>query len=99
MTKLQDKTDEFVKVPIWWIKQATRVTRTPQAMVCVWLLHLAWKANKTTFVLPNAKLATFGVDRRAKYRALINLEKAGLIEVEWCKKRSPKVTLRYLAAR
>ena len=43
--------DAFVKVPLWWIEQATRATKSPQAFVCVWLLHLAWKAGNMTFPL------------------------------------------------
>ena len=58
--------DTFVKVPLWWIEQATRATKSPQAFVCVWLLHLAWKAGNMTFPLPNARLTKQGADRRAK---------------------------------
>jgi DNA-binding transcriptional ArsR family regulator len=83
----------FVKVPLQWIERATRATRTPQAMVCIWLLHLAWQAKSITFPLPNDKLTKLGVDRRAKRRALVSLEKAGLITVERRHKKAPIVTL------
>ena len=85
--------DAFVKVPLWWIAQATRATKSPQAFVCVWLLHLAWKAGSMTFPLPNGRLTKQGADRRAKRRALANLEAAGLITVEREDGKTPVVTL------
>jgi len=85
--------DAFVKVPLWWIEQATRATMSPQAFVCIWLLHLAWKARSMTFPLPNGRLTKQGADRRAKRRALANLEAAGLITVERKDGKTPVVTL------
>ncbi len=88
--------DAFVKVPLWWFEAATRATGTPQAFVCIWLLHLAWKKRNTTFPLSNAQLADSGAERRAKRRALANLEKAGLITVDRHHGRAPRVTLTVL---
>ena len=68
--KARAHADTFVKVPLWWIEQATRATRTPQAFVCIWLLHLSWRARSPTFSLPNDKLNKRGADRRRKRRAL-----------------------------
>jgi hypothetical protein len=94
--KPQNKKDLFVKVPLWWIEQATQATRSPQALVCIWLLHLAWQAKSASFPLPNDRLARRGADRQAKRRALANLEKAGLISVERQPRKAPIVTLLYL---
>jgi hypothetical protein len=85
--------DTFVKVPLWWIEQATRATRTPQAFVCIWLLHLSWRARSPTFSLPNDRLNKRGADRRRKRRALRALEAAGLITVERRHGKTPIVTL------
>jgi len=93
VVKPQNKKDAFVKVPLWWIEQATRATRTPQAMVCIWLLYLSWQAKSATFPLPNDRLAKRGAERRMKTRALANLEKAGLITVERRAGKTPIVTL------
>jgi hypothetical protein len=90
--KKADK-DVFVKVPLWWFEQATKVTQTPQAFVCVWLLHLSWKAKKSEFPVPNSLLGGRGVDRRTKYRALARLEKAGLITVKRRGRKTPVVIL------
>ncbi len=92
----QDKIDTFVKVPLWWFEQATQATRSPQAFVCVWLLHLSWQAKSATFPIPNARLAKRGVDRQAKRRALANLERVGLISIERPPRKSPIVTLLYV---
>jgi hypothetical protein len=88
--------ETFVKVPLWWFEEATRATRSPQAFVAVWLLHLAWKAGSPTFKLSNDKLAERGAERRAKRRALANLEAAGLITVERRHGKAPVVTLEVL---
>lgn len=90
------KRDAFVQVPLWWAEQAAQATRTPQAMVWLWLLHLSWKEHSLTFKLPNARLSVRGVSRSAKSRALHNLETAGLIQVARARGKSPTVTLLYL---
>jgi hypothetical protein len=95
-SKPKAKKDAFVQVPLWWAEQAAKATRTPQAMVWVWLLYLSWKEHKTTFKLPNERLTVRGVSREAKRRALRNLEAAGLIQVARERGKSPTVTLLYL---
>jgi hypothetical protein len=85
--------DEFVQVPLWWAEQAVQATKTPQAMVWLWLLHLSWKEHSRTFKLPNGRLAVRGVNRFAKNRALQNLEMAGLIQMTKGRGKSPTVTL------
>jgi ribosomal protein S19E (S16A) len=85
--------DKFVQVPLWWAELATQATRTPKAMVCIWLLHLAWAAHSKTFRLPNERLQVRGVSRYAKRRALQELEKAGLIQVTRERGKSPTVSL------
>ena len=74
--------EQFVKVPLWWAEAAAKATNTPKALVWVRLLHLSWKAKSLTFPVPNGKLEKAGVPRYVKYRALRELEVAGLITVE-----------------
>jgi hypothetical protein len=83
----------FVKVPLWWLEQVAKATRSPQVFVAVWLLHLSWKKGGLSFPLPNGRLALRGFDRQAKRRALANLERAGLITVERRNGKTPVVTL------
>jgi hypothetical protein len=87
--------DRFVKVPLWWAEQASQATRTPKAMVWIWLLHLSWAAHSNTFRLPNERLRVRGVSRGVKTRALQELEKAGLVRVTREKGKSPTVILLY----
>jgi hypothetical protein len=91
--KRKRKVEPFVKVPLWWIAQATKATNTGKALVCIELLYAAWKAKRLTFPLPNGRLAKLGVSRYAKQRALRDLERAGLITVERPLRRTPIVTL------
>jgi hypothetical protein len=44
-------------------------------------------------VVANQTLSTWGGGRREKYKALRQLEAAGLVSVEWRQRRSPLVTL------
>jgi len=85
--------EPFVKVPLWWAAEAAKATKTPKALVWLRLLHMAWKANSPTFPLPNGKLESEGVSRFAKYRALRELEAAGLVVVERRHGKSPLVSI------
>jgi hypothetical protein len=87
------KAEPFVKVPLWWIAAATKATHTPAALVCIELLHAAWKAKSLTFPMPNGRLRQLSVNRETKRRALRALEKGGLIAVERLPRKTPIVTL------
>jgi hypothetical protein len=91
--KVNLKKETFVKVPLWWIERAAHATRAPQAFVCVWLLHLAWKTKSTTFPLPNGLLEARGVERHTKYRALAALEAAGMITVDRRDRKTPIINI------
>jgi hypothetical protein len=87
------KAEPFVIVPLGWAVRATKATSTPQALVWIRLLHLAWKAKTRTICLPSKWLEDQGVSRFAKNRALDGLEAGGLISVERRHRKSPRVTL------
>jgi hypothetical protein len=95
-SKTKAKKDTFVQVPLWWAEQAAQATRTPKAMVWIWLLHLSWEARSPTFKLPNERLRIRGVSHDTKTRALRDLERAGLIQIVRRCGKSPVVTLLYL---
>ena len=89
--KAPDK-DRFVKVPLWWAEQAARATRSPDMMVCVWLLYQAWRDGQPV-PMANTKLKRWGVSREVKRRVLRDLERAGLIVVDRQPWKAPSVTL------
>jgi hypothetical protein len=87
-TKQPKCTDKFAIVPIWWAARAVADGGiNPGFLVCVDLLHRAWRAKGKPFAMPNS----VGVDPRTKIRTLRALEKAGLIAVEWRERKSPLV--------
>jgi hypothetical protein len=91
--RLKKKRERFVRVPIWWAEQACKATRTPKALVCIWLLYLSWKTGSPTFALPNGELRKMGISRETKRRALAALERAGLLKVDRVTRKSVVVTL------
>ena len=91
--KRRNRKGAFVQVPLRWFEAATKATRSPQALVSVWLLHLAWKAKSLTFPVPNGQLGQRGVSRSTKHRALVKLEMAGLITVDRRDGKTLRVTL------
>jgi hypothetical protein len=87
------RADAFVMVPMDWAVRAIRVTKSPQTMVWIELLHLAWRTKSDTVVLSNERLKRYGISRQAKYRALHAMEAEGLITVEWRNFHAPRVTI------
>jgi hypothetical protein len=87
------KVEPFVHVPLWWITQATKLTKTPAALVCIDLLYRSWKAKSLTFPFPNGDLKKLGISRDIKRRVLRDLETGGLITVERPTRKTPIVTL------
>jgi hypothetical protein len=59
--------------------------------VALWFLRGVRRSYTVT--LGSATLEQFGVDRFAKYRALKNLEQAGLVRVKRRRKKNPVVTI------
>ena len=86
------KAELFVKVPLWWAAAAAKATRTPGAVVWIYLLHAQWKAKRATCTLSNGELKKAGASREVKRRVLHQLEAAGLITVERRPGRAPRVT-------
>jgi hypothetical protein len=93
-TRRSKTADRFAMVPIWWVEQAAKATNTPRALMLVRLLYLAWETKSNTFPLTNVQLR--GVHRNTKYKVLLELEAAGLIQVSREGKKAPLVTLLYL---
>jgi hypothetical protein len=86
--------EPFVQVPLGWIEQAARLTRSPATLVLMELLYASWRAKSTTFPLPNTRLKQLGVSRDVKRRVLLDLECGRLITVQRPPRKTPVVTLR-----
>jgi hypothetical protein len=93
MLKKKRTVPPYVKVPLWWAEHTALAVQSPTMFVCVWLLHLSWKAKSVTFPVPNGRLKKRGVDRRVKRRVLARLEAVGLITVKRRHGKTPIVTL------
>jgi hypothetical protein len=84
----------FLKGPVPWPWIVSAATLPGKALIvglCLWRLAGALKSRTVT--LGNAELKPFGVDRAVKSRALVALERAGLITVARERSRFPSVTL------
>jgi hypothetical protein len=85
--------DAFVKLPLWFAREAAKATNTRKALVWIWLVRLAFENRSLEFPVPNARLAKFGVSKHTKLRALREMEAAGLIRVTWSPGKTTRVTL------
>jgi hypothetical protein len=93
-SRQSDRTEPFLQIPHKAIVAGSEVLRgTKQFLVWLYLFHRVWADKCSTVALANQTLSKWGVGRREKYKALRQLETAGLISVEWRKRRSPLVTL------
>jgi len=90
---IKRKVQPFVKVPLWWIAEAAKHTRSPATLVLIELLHTHWKTKSLSFPFPNGRLKKLGVSREIKRRVLEELEQGGLIAVDRPTRKSPIVTL------
>jgi hypothetical protein len=84
--------EPFAPVSLARAAKAAQATRSPELLVWVEIEYLAWKANDAPFPLPSARLRRLGVSRKVKVRILRDLERAGLITVEWLRRQAPIVT-------
>jgi hypothetical protein len=92
--KIPKRSNAFVKVPLGLALAAAKATPTSKGLL-VWLLivYRCWKEHQLTVTVTNEMVRKFGINRKAKTRALRNLERGGLITVEWRERKTPIVTL------
>jgi len=80
------------RLPLDWISAAARLPgRSLHAGLVIWILR--GLRNSRVIALSNTESRRFGLDRNAKYRALVWLERAGLVKVERKLGRAPVVTI------
>lgn len=79
-------------IPLEWAHKAMRLPgRTFHLAVAIW--HQAGLRSSNPVQLSTKGLRECGIDRQVMYRALVALERAGLIEVERRAGLQPRVTI------
>jgi hypothetical protein len=85
------KAHEFVMVPKIWREELKKARHMAAALVAHELLRRAWREDSGVVTLPNG----WGISRERKRRGLMELERLGLVAVEWRLRKSPLVTVRF----
>ncbi len=91
--KRERRRQQFVKVPLSWIKILSGVRRASTLRVTLYLLYRHWKDGGKSITLSNIVLAEWGLTKWQKWRALAELERLGLVEVVRKPRQAPVVTL------
>jgi hypothetical protein len=86
--KIRKRKEHFVMVPWTWVEKLNGAHGQTYRLA-LHLLYLHWREKGAPVKLPNGMLAIDGVSRQSKWRALIDLERRGLIQVERRPSRSP----------
>jgi hypothetical protein len=91
--KLQKRREHFAKVPGIWIERLAKARHLATYRLALHILYRHWKGGGKPFTLSNGMVAMEGVSRWAKWRALAELERLGLITVKRRKGKSPRITV------
>jgi hypothetical protein len=85
--------NQFVRFPLSWVDRLRAAHHTATYRVALHLLFQCWKSNTRTVSLSNMALTAAGVSRGQKWRALVELERLGLILVGRHPRKSPTITV------
>jgi hypothetical protein len=89
--KTRKRRERFVMVPWAWIERLARARYIATYRVAHHVLYRHWEGGGEPFTLSNGAME--GVERRAKWRALRELEQLGLITIERRKRKTPRIGL------
>lgn len=94
-TKLPRIQGEFLKgpIPLSWLSAAAALPGKAPLSVGLAIWFEAGRRRALQVKLTTAIVQRFGLNRKAKYRGLLGLEKAGLVEVHRQPRRNPLVTI------
>jgi hypothetical protein len=90
--KIRKRRKQFSKFPLGWRERLCGAAGQT-VLLAVDLLYLHWRGKGGPIKLANGMPEIYGIDRRAKWRALGDLERRGLIVVERRPRRSPIVRI------
>jgi len=85
---------EFLKgpIPLGWLSEAAKLSKSSLAVSLALWFH-SGRRKSYTVVLTTKICERFSINRKAKYRALKDLEKVGLISVQRNLRKNPTVTI------
>jgi hypothetical protein len=91
--RIRKRREQFTILPMVWKEMlgAKPMASGATHQVAWHLLHTHWKNRGKPFKLPNGLLRHDGITRFAKWRALKDLERRGLVRIERRQRRSPIV--------
>jgi len=96
--KIQKRNEQFVILPMWWYERLKAPVATGlTCLLAFHLLHLNWKNRGKPFKVPNGTLRYDRINRFAKWRALADLERRGLITIERRRRKSPIIQVHTVA--
>ena len=86
---------EFLKgpIPLDWLGRAAKLPGKASLATALAIMFEVGRRRSPEITLTTAILDRFGVNRKAKYRALKHLQDAGLIAVHQKPRRNPVVTI------
>lgn len=93
-TTHRPRAKRLIGAPLEFVADACRLTEGRAALVVALCIYRRISiCNTRTVTLPSGELAELGIDRSYKRRALIKLQRAGLIKVENAWGQTARITL------
>ena len=86
------RSDAFIVLPLAEAAAEFTAIKCPTTLVWIALRYERWRQKGNTIRLPTALLRLWGLSRFAWARALIHLERVGLLRVDRRQGRAPRVT-------
>jgi hypothetical protein len=84
----------LIGAPLEFVADVCRLTEGRAALVvALYIYRRVHVCGDRTVTLPSGELTELGIDRSYKRRALIKLQRAGLIQVETARGQTARVTL------
>jgi hypothetical protein len=91
---LAKRTGKHVQVPLWMSDALTRAGAPGSAWAVLhFLLFESWKTESVKIEFANGFAKTLGISHDSKIRGLRELERLGLVSVEWRDRKSPVVRI------
>jgi hypothetical protein len=88
--KIRKRRAHFITVPFTWLERLQDAPGQTYRLALL-LLYRHWQGGGKAIQLANGMLAIDGIPATSKKRALLDLERRGLVRVERRKKKSPVV--------